>query len=200
MMYNPQASTFRSFQPFPLQPAKPKATDYTCMKVTLLIFTSLFSLFSLFFLAVDIVAIKMSLDPGMTAFFWIVIVVFAIRMVTLINFWLTIFYENTSLFWFSFSWYILALGAVGTSVGIIMWEIYTLTKNWTAVFIHPFVLNFLSFCFVTIFALLYTCLKQWITAARYVMIPVYVQPNRGMMIQDEEAVAFRGARSFIPQA
>ncbi len=110
-------------------------------------FVLLFSVISLFFLPVDIAAIQMSLDPGFTIFFILVLIIFLTKMLCLVDFYLILFGGSTAaeLKMISFILQIVGSVFVGVSLIVVAVEIYILTNMFIAVLVHPFVIDFFLF-------------------------------------------------------
>lgn len=90
----------------------------------------------------------MSLDPGFTIFFVLVLIVFIVKMLCLVDFFVILFVPSTSTIASTTIGYIIqGLGSatIGVSFAIVAIEIYVLTSNFMAVLIHPFVIDFLLF-------------------------------------------------------
>lgn len=153
-------------------PPQPKMVNpyiYYAMMVP----TVIFSVVSVFFLPIDIAAIKMSLDPGFTVFFILVIIIFAIKMLNLLWFYLMLVQAEklvTSLF----NTIVLAFGTlfVGGSLVVVAVEIYLLTNSFVAVIAHPFVMDFMLFMICNIIAHVANCMAtDKPTPYEYVQVP-----------------------------
>lgn len=138
--------------------AEPKAT-HSWAYYPLMALVMLYSLVSVFFLPIDIAAIKMSLDPGFTIFFVLVLIVFGVKMLSLLDFYILLFVPSPDspvnvTPWKTISWFIIVPGTlcIGASLAIIVVEIYLLTQSIMAVLIHPFVMNFGLFMLCNILA------------------------------------------------
>ena len=117
--------------------------------------TIVFSLVSMFFLPVDFAALKMSLDPGFTIFFVLVLAVFLVKIFNIADFYLVLFMGTNSMN--TFHYIILGMGAflVGGSLVIVIIEILILTQDFWAVVSHPFFIDFALFMLNNIFAFLH---------------------------------------------
>jgi len=114
------------------------------MRYIFMAFVMLFSLASLFFLPIDFAAIQMSFDPGFGLFGIIVLVIFGVKIVCLLDFHFILFgganaYNVRAL---STIIQIVGISAIGLSLLIVGVEIGILTKNFLAIIVHPFVLDF----------------------------------------------------------
>lgn len=117
----------------------------------------LFAVVSLFFIAIDAAAIKMSLDPGFTIFFVLVLLVFISKLLCLFDFFIILFVDSSSVLANKIiSYAIQGCGSlfVGASLVIIVVEIYILTNSIAAVLIHPFVIDFFLFMICNIMSYL----------------------------------------------
>jgi hypothetical protein len=152
-------------------PPQPKVVNPAFYYV-LMVPTVIFSVISVFFLPIDIAAIKMSLDPGFTVFFILVILVFIIKMLNLLWFYLMLVQAEklkTSLF----NTIVLSLGTlfVGGSLAVVAVEIYLLTNSFLAVLSHPFVMDFGLFFICNICAHLANCLADDKMTYEYLPVP-----------------------------
>jgi len=171
----------------PQQPQSLKAIP-TYVYYPLMVFTVLFSVVSLFFLPIDIAAIKMSLDPGFTVFFILVIVIFVIKLINIVWFYMVMM--DATLIGFNFIHFtVLILGTlfVGGSLVVVFVEIYLLTNSILAALMHPFVIDFLLFMICNILAHVANCIA-YKPALSYEYMPV---PQRRMVYPMEAPVEMK---------
>ena len=142
------------------------------VKIMFIVAIICFSLVSLFFLPVDIVAIKMSLDPGFTIFFILVLIVFIVKILNLAIFYMMAFRTIEQNYTWLLEYIVLVSGTlfIGGSLLVVAYEIYLLTKNIMAVLIHPFVIDFLAFMICNILGYIYIW-TYTLSANQYYMVP-----------------------------
>jgi len=162
----------------------------------LLVLTVLFSVVSLFFLPIDLAAIKMSMDPGFTVFFILVIVIFSIKIANLIWFYMIITTAGTNTAFNIVNFIVLILGTlfVGGSLVVVFVEIYLLTNSILAALCHPFVIDFLLFMLCNILAHVGNCMLT--PSQGFAYMPV---PQRRMVYQMEAPVELKEMPATVAQ-
>ena len=163
----------------------------------LLTFVLLFSVVSVFFIPIDIATIQMSLDPGFSIFFILVLIVFIVKIFCLMSFYMILFGTvNSSNNIMHLILQILGTLLIGGSFVIVTVEIYVLTKSFMAVIVHPFVIDFFLFFLCNIMSYLvmtqappvpfaYFAVPQQQPKA-YQMIPMQPQVEQAPTIQYPE--------------
>jgi hypothetical protein len=134
---------------YTLPKSAPSATP-SVQKIITMAFVFVFTLMSVFYLPIDIASIQMSMDPGFTGFFVIVVTLFALKIASLTLFYFVLFdtssipiiptYLRNSIIYTGFSMHSAALT-------VVVIEIWMLTQSIIAIISHPFVLDFGVFVF-----------------------------------------------------
>jgi len=186
-----------------VQPQQPQSlnTIPIYLYYPLMVFTVLFSVVSLFFLPIDIAAIKMSLDPGFTVFFILVIVIFSIKLLNIIWFYMVLL-DTTQIAFNYIHFTVLILGTlfVGASLIVVFVEIYLLTNSILAALMHPFVIDFLLFMVCNILAHVANCMATKTVSFEYMQVPQrrMVYPMEAPVEMKEMPVPFAQAPIQYP--
>ena len=171
---------------FYLRPQKVEPINYgLIIYYTFFGATMIYSVVSLFFLPIDIAAIRMSLDPGFTIFFILVTLVFTFKIICVVDFHATLFIKPLVPPYREISLILQGLGSifVGLSFIIVAVEIYILTQSFLAVIVHPFVIDFGLFLFCKILAYAHIFVPEASSEENFMYLPVPQQQNNQPMYQ-----------------
>lgn len=149
----------------------PKApTTLDCWGITAMVFVFIFSLITIVFMPIDFAAISMSIDPGFTGFFLIILSIFLLKIACVICFYIVLFMQLATLRTVCIIILIIGEVVIFLSMVVVGAEIYILTQSVMALCIHPFMIDFLFFVLADAFTLIVAC-RSSSSTVEYIALP-----------------------------